>query len=158
MYSNTIKYDAKYHSNQTVFWDNPKTSRLFYSFVDERRAVRNTKKDNLQEYKKSVSERLNYLSENLDDDQDREIFENSKKIVNKFIDCAKTASIPLISVDDTGYIVFEWRNYNQYDVIMILFKTTENISYVAVKQKKIVLKGSGLVSEVANIIQKSKDE
>ena len=156
MYSNSIKYDSKYHSDQTLLWDNPEAvSKTFLSFVVGRSTVENEKKN---EYKKNVSERLKYLSENLDDDQDEDIFKKSKKIVDKFIGCVKTTDVPLISVDDTGYIVLEWRDYNHYDVVAILFKTTENISYVAVKQKKIVLKGSGLVSEVANLIQKSKDD
>lgn len=157
------KYDSQYCSWQTVLWTNPRITRndafsSNFSLVKERGAVRNVKKNNFQECKTSVDERLIFLSDNLDDDQDPEIFEKSKGIVNKFISCAKLTSIPLISVDDAGYIVFEWRNYNHYDVFVILFKTTDSISYVAVKQKKIVLKGSGLVSEVAKIVQKSKDE
>jgi hypothetical protein len=169
MFSHTIsKYNARYSHNQTI-WGYPEKSseiltqeevRLNVSLPVKNRSVeRNVKRENLQEYRKSVSERLMYLSDNLDDDQDREIFERSKKVVDKFIGCVKIIDHPLISVDNTGYIVFEWRNYNQYDVVMVLFKTNENVSLVGLKQKKkTILKVSGLISEIAKFFQKMKDE
>lgn len=165
MYSHT-KYNSQYSHNQTFIWDHIENSNelitngVVFSDVPskEYNTERNTKKDYLQKYRKSVSERLKYLSDNLDDDQDREIFERSKKVVDKFISYAKTIDNPLISVDNTGYIVFEWRNYHQYDVVMILFKTTENISFVGIKPKEIILKASGIISKITKLFQKIKDE
>ena len=104
-----------------------------------------------REYKKIILERLNYLYENLDEDQNVEIFDLSRKTVNKFIEYIKTTEKPLISVDDLGNIIFEWRKYNQYDIIMMLFKSNNIISLTGIKEEKCLIKVSGIVSEVSNI-------
>jgi len=101
-------------------------------------------------YRKLISERLKYLFDNLDEDQDKEIFNLSKNTVNHFIKYIKTTKTPLVSVDNVGNILFEWRDYNNYNIIMLLFKTNDTISLTGIKQDKCVIKVSGIISEVSD--------
>jgi|GEM_PF-3814877 len=109
-------------------------------------------------YRKLISERLKYLFENLDEDQDKEIFNLSKNTVNHFIEYIKTTKTPLVSVDNVGNILFEWRAYHNYNIIMLLFKTNDTISLTGIKQDKCVIKVSGIISEVSDAFLRLIDE
>jgi hypothetical protein len=101
-------------------------------------------------YRKTVEKRLDFLEENLDEEQDIDIFTKSKQAVLEFINRIKFSEQPLIGVDNTGYIVFEWHQYNMFDLVMMLFKADSNISLTAIKEKKIVKKATGIISEIVN--------
>jgi hypothetical protein len=107
--------------------------------------------DRYNSYKKGIGERIKYLIENLDEDQDQKIFELSKKTMEKFIEYVKTTEVPLISVDNVGNIIFEWRNYNSYDILIMLFRTDEKLSLTGIKKNKCLLKISGIIEEVSDI-------
>lgn len=102
-------------------------------------------------YVKKITERLDYLKDNLDEDQDFEIFNLSKNTVNSFIEYVKNTDLPLMSVDNAGNIIFEWRNYNLYDIVMILFNTNGTMSLTRIKENKSLLQASGELSEISNI-------
>ncbi len=109
------------------------------------------KKEFADSYRKNIQNRMKYLVENLDEDQDAEIFSLSKSTVKKFLEYVKQTEPPLISVDNSGYIVFEWRQYHQYDIVMLLFMTNNRISLTGIKEEKCLLKATGVVQEISNI-------
>ena len=102
----------------------------------------------IKQHSKLISERLKYLFDNLDEDQDKEIFNLSKNTVNHFVGYVKIRKTPLVSVDNVGNIVFECRDYHNYNIIMLLFKINDTISLAGIKQNKCVIKVSGIISEV----------
>ncbi len=154
---NSLNALAKYNSPKFEFYSiKPETFFINESEIPELTIIKYEsqkiiKKSTAKEYKKAISERLKYLSENLDEDQDLEIFNLSRNTVENFISYIKTTELPLISIDNSGNIIFEWREYNQYEIIMMLFKSDGNISLTGVKEKKCLIKASGIISEVSNV-------
>lgn len=129
-----------------LYWE-PKKKTNENESIETQKTIR---KGSYITYRKLISERLKYLFDNLDEDQDKEIFNLSKNTVNHFIKYIKTTKTPLVSVDNVGNILFEWRDYNNYNIIMLLFKTNDTISLTGIKQDKCVIKVSGIISEVSD--------
>lgn len=109
-----------------------------------------SKKD-FDDYKEKITDRLKYLAENLDEEQDEEIFNLSRATADKFLNYIGHTDLPLISVDNSGNIIFEWRHYNNYDIVMLLFKTNETIALTGIKEKECLRKDIGIVKEIADI-------
>ena len=135
-------------------------SQYYSSKIDSRDSETQKKigQDSYIPYRKLISERLKYLFDNLDEDQDKEIFNLSKNTVNHFIEYIKTTKTPLVSVDNVGNILFEWRDYHNYNIIMLLFKTNDTVSLTGIKQNKCVIKVSGIISEVSDAFLRLIDE
>lgn len=135
-------------------------SQYYSSKIDSRDSETQKKigQDSYIPYRKLISERLKYLSDNLDEDQNKEIFNLSKNTVNHFIEYIKTTKTPLVSVDNVGNILFEWRDYHNYNIIMLLFKTNDTVSLTGIKQNKCVIKVSGIISEVSDAFLRLIDE
>lgn len=90
-------------------------------------------KKKIAECKAKTDSRLKYLESVLDEEQDYVIFKYSKKTALKFAKEAKLSDYPMIGVDNTGYIGFEWRNFKNYKTVMILFNTDETASLTGIK-------------------------
>lgn len=94
-----------------------------------------------------MTERIKYLSENLDEDQDRDLFDESLKIFKKVIPNLVFDSPPFLSVDDSGNLIAEWRECFSHTLIALLFSPSQ-ISMTAFKEKKIVKKMTGVADEI----------
>lgn len=105
-------------------------------------------KSGYSDYKKEINKRLDYLADVLDEDQDKQIFDLSRKSVDSFIKIIKKTELPLISVDNVGDIVFEWHNYKNFDFILMLFRTDSKISMTGIKDSRCVIKLQGDIDEV----------
>jgi len=99
-------------------------------------------------FDQQIDKQLAYLRENLDEDQDKEIFKGS-------VDCFKRANLsmiyekpPVLSVDNSGYLIAEWRGYQSYDILLMMFSPNDRISLTAIKGKILVKKISGTMIEV----------
>lgn len=147
-YYDSPKYEYYSIKPQEFFTKESELPELTIIKIESQKII---KKDRFKTYKKIISERLDYLFANLDEDQDTEIFNLSKKAVYQFIDYVKTTKTPLISVDNVGNILFEWRDYNNYNIVMLLFKTNDTISLTGIKQNKCLIKVAGIISEVSDI-------
>jgi len=104
--------------------------------------------------KAKIGKRLRYLKSVLENDQDAEIFKFSKKTALRFVEYTKLLDYPKIGVDDTGYVGFEWHNYKDYDFIIMLFKSKDSATLTGIKDKKCLVKVSGIISEVGDIFKK----
>ena len=149
------KYKSYFNKPEEIF---TRESELLEFTIVKRETQKTIRKGSYITYRKLISERLKYLFDNLDEDQDKEIFNLSKNTVNHFIKYIKTTKTPLVSVDNVGNILFEWRDYNNYNIIMLLFKTNDTISLTGIKQDKCVIKVSGIISEVSDAFLRLIDE
>jgi hypothetical protein len=129
-------------------------TKVIYIFRYENKAPikffesRIKKKRELVNFSKQIGAQLGYLKENLDDDQDLEIFTNS-------VECFKQANLemvyeeaPVLSVDNAGCLIAEWRKYKSYDVVLMMFRYQNTISMTAIRDARLVKKISGIVSDV----------
>ncbi len=112
----------------------------------------------IKEFNKYISERMKYLSENMDDDQDKEIYEFSKKTMMNFINEIKSISFPRISLDNTGNVVFEWQQFNDYSMVIILFDADNRIAITGIKKNKAILRFNGILEEGIKFFLNLKNE
>ena len=135
----------KYFSNKTNISE---LTELTVIYTESQKYI---SKENSDSYKKTINARLKYLNDNLDEEQDYEIFALSERTVKSFVEYVKTTELPLISVDNVGNVIFEWRNYNLYDIVIMLFNTNGTLSLTGIKENKCLLQASGELSEISNI-------
>lgn len=102
------------------------------------------KKDN------AIEERLGFLSKNLDEDQDTNLFNLSVSLFRSVEPRLYYEKSPRLGVDDSGALVAEWNNYGEYEIISIRFGGEKQISLVAIKKDKVVTKTIGVPSEIVN--------
>lgn len=101
----------------------------------------------VKRFSRFIEERVLYLKENIDEDQDLEVFEMSKETMWNFVKQIKSATFPMISLDNVGNVVFEWRKFNDYDMLLILFDSDDKMSITGIKENRAILRFSGILDE-----------
>jgi hypothetical protein len=81
-----------------------------------------------------ISKRLNYLSDVLEADQDRSLFERTQKLLREVFNQLEFEKCPDIGVDDAGQTIAEWHNYDDYTVISLIPLSNEKILFEGMKK------------------------
>lgn len=106
------------------------------------------KNDNIINDNEIIEKRINYLSENLDEDQDSKLFNLSVNLFRKIIVQLNYSKLPRLGVDDSGILVAQWDNYEDFEIITIRFIGETQVSLTALKKDKIVINSIGVPSEI----------
>lgn len=115
------------------------------SFIAESlRTPPTVKKDN------TIDERIAVLEKSLDEDQDLDLFNISVSLFYSILPKLYYEKNPRLGVDDSGALVAEWNNYREYEIISIRFGGEKQISLVAIKKNKVVIKTIGVASEIVS--------
>jgi hypothetical protein len=76
---------------------------------------------------KEIDDRLAVLDTALEEDQDRDLYERTKRLFLEVIIYLKIDRRPLIGANDTGQVVAEWQDYKTYDIVALRCETEESI-------------------------------
>lgn len=104
------------------------------------------KRSDSQELLNKINARLLYLESVLEDDQDVELFSESKKTLNKFFNSIKHIKLPLIGADNAGYLVCEWRNEFSFKMVQIRFYSDSRLNVTCISDD-FCKQTSGLMSK-----------
>ena len=104
--------------------------------------------------KSSIENRIAVLSENLDEDQDSELFSLSVSLFRSVFPKLITEEPPRLGLDDSGVLVAEWDNYGDYTMVTIRFGDEKQISLVAVKDGRLVNKCVGITDEIISVFNR----
>jgi hypothetical protein len=82
----------------------------------------------------AIRKRLDYLSDVLETDQDRSLFERTQNLLLEVFNQLEFESCPDIGVDDAGQTIAEWHNYDDYTIISVIPLSDDKILFEGVKK------------------------
>jgi hypothetical protein len=83
--------------------------------------------------------RLAYLSDVLENDQDRALFEMTKNLLREVLTALQFEVNPDIGVDDSGRTIAEWHDYNDFSAISIIPFSSDKILFEGLKKNNTIL-------------------
>jgi hypothetical protein len=82
----------------------------------------------------NLERRFNYLAEVLEDDQDRTLFETTRRLLIEVFECLDFDADPEIGVDDEGRSIAEWHDYHEYTFFSIIPYSADKIRLEGIKR------------------------
>jgi hypothetical protein len=86
----------------------------------------------------AFDKRFAYLAGVLEGDQDQTLFEATKALLLGVFAYLKFDKDPDIGVDDSGRVIAEWHNYDDYAVISVIPFSPEKILFEGIKKNNTV--------------------
>jgi hypothetical protein len=99
--------------------------------------------------------RFAYLSDVLENDQDRTLFETTKNLLMEVLETLKFDISPDIGVDDSGRVIAEWHDYNDFAAISIIPFSPDKILFEGLKKNNTIFT---ITTTIQNLKKNNNDE
>ncbi|MDR2111412.1 MAG: hypothetical protein LBP32_08915 [Spirochaetaceae bacterium] len=104
---------------------------------------------------KEIARRFEFLDKSLEDEQDRQVYNFTKKLLCRLLKYITIAICPYIGVADSGQVIAEWHKHNGFKIARLIPLSPKEIVFQGVKENGTIY---AITTNLDNLrIQRNKE-